>query len=121
MCSLRYLNAAKNKIEHLPSPDQCSYNSPVLEEIYLQDNNLEEILPEIFRLPSLVILDISNNKLEKIPFDMWRAPKLRELNIAFNLLKDLPTSEDVSIPLFIENFDFIFFSFSEQRFNHVQI
>lgn len=95
MCSLRYLNAAKNKIEHLPSPEHCSYNSPVLEEIYLQDNSLEEILPEIFRLPSLITLDISNNKLQKIPFDMWRAPKLRELNIAFNLLKDLPTSEEV--------------------------
>lgn len=94
MCSLRYLNAAKNKIERLPSPDHCTYNSPVLEEIYLQDNSLEEILPEIFRLPSLVILDISNNKLEKIPFDMWRTGKLRELNIAFNLLKDLPTSEE---------------------------
>lgn len=94
MCSLKYLNAAKNKIEHLPSSEQCSYNSPVLEEIYLQDNSLEEILPEIFRLPSLIILDISNNKLQKIPFDMWRSPKLREFNIAFNLLKDLPTSEE---------------------------
>lgn len=96
MCSLSYLNVAQNKIERLPSPDVCSYNSPMLEEIYLQDNSLEEILPEIFRLPSLVTLDISNNKLQKIPFDMWKAPKLRELNIAFNLLKDLPTSEDVS-------------------------
>lgn len=62
----------------------------------MQDNSLEEIFPEIFRMPSLVTLDISNNKLQKIPFDMWKAPKLRELNIAFNLLKDLPTSEDVS-------------------------
>lgn len=96
MCSLLYLNAAQNKIEHLPSPSECTYNSPVLEEIYLQDNSLEEIFPEIFRMPSLVTLDISNNKLQKIPFDMWKAPKLRELNIAFNLLKDLPTSEDVS-------------------------
>lgn len=96
MCSLSYLNVAQNKIERLPPPDECSYNSPMLEEIYLQDNNLEEILPEIFRLPSLVTLDISNNKLQKIPFDMWKAPKLRELNVAFNLLKDLPTSEDVS-------------------------
>lgn len=96
MCSLIYLNAAQNKIEHLPSPTECSYNSPVLEEIYLQDNSLEEILPEIFQMPSLVTLDISNNKIEKIPFAMWKARKLRELNIAFNLLKDLPTSEDVS-------------------------
>lgn len=101
MCSLTYLNAAQNKIERLPSPNECSYNSPALEEIYLQDNSLEELLPEIFRLPSLVILDMSNNKLQKIPFDMWKAPKLREFNIAFNLLKDLPTSEDVSLLNFL--------------------
>lgn len=96
MCSLSYLNAAQNKIERLPSHDECTYNSPILEEIYLQDNSLEEISSEIFLLPSLVTLDISNNKLQKIPFDLWKAPKLRELNIAFNLLKDLPTSEVVS-------------------------
>lgn len=94
MCSLRYLNAAQNKIEQLPPVERCTYRCPVLEEIYLQDNSLAEILPEIFRLPSLVILDISNNKLQRIPFDMWKATKLRELNIAFNLLKDLPTSEE---------------------------
>lgn len=67
--------------------------------IFLFHYSLEEIMPEIFRLPSLVTLDISNNKLQRIPFDMWKAPKLRELNIAFNLLKDLPTSEDVSLQL----------------------
>lgn len=87
---------AQNKIEKLPSPHNGNYNCPVLEELYLQDNSLEEILPEIFRLPSLVTLDISNNKIQKMPFEMWKAPKLRELNIAFNLLKDLPTSQDVS-------------------------
>lgn len=94
MCSLRHLNAAQNKIEQLPPPEQCGYRCPVLEEIYLQDNSLVEIPAEIFLLPSVTILDISNNKLQKIPFEMWTAPKLRELNIAFNLLKELPTSEE---------------------------
>lgn len=123
MCSLLYLNAAQNKIERLPSPDQCSYNSPVLEEIYLQDNSLEEILPEIFRMPSLVTLDISNNKIEKIPFDMWKAPKLRELNIAFNLIKDLPTSEDVSfkIGFFFPNFNRFLIYVLEQFTGYFQI
>lgn len=92
----RYLNAAQNKIEKLPPASTCKYNCPMLEEIYLQDNSLEEIPCKIFRLPSLITLDISNNKLERIPFDMWKAPKLRELNIAFNLLKELPNSRDVS-------------------------
>lgn len=67
----------------------------MLEEIYLQDNSLEEIPCQVFRLPALITLDISNNKLERIPFDMWKAQKLRELNIAFNLLKELPNSREV--------------------------
>lgn len=62
-----------------------------------QDNRLEEIPEEIFRLPSLTVLDVSNNKLVDLPFEMWRSPKLKELNAAFNLLKELPTpSVDVS-------------------------
>lgn len=98
MCSLRYLNVAQNKIDRLPEPDvsrNLLYSASMLEEIFLQDNNLEEIPADIFHLPSVVILDISNNKLEKLPYDMWKAPKLRELNVAFNLLKDLPTAQNV--------------------------
>lgn len=95
--SFRYLNIAQNKLESLPSAESCKYRCPMLEELYLQDNNLEDIPGAIFRMPSLVILDISNNKLQRIPFDMWKAPKLRELNIAFNLLKDLPSAREVNI------------------------
>ncbi|XP_054091980.1 leucine-rich repeat serine/threonine-protein kinase 1 isoform X2 [Zeugodacus cucurbitae] len=96
LVSLKYLNIAQNKISSLPSPEQSpnsvkySYNCPVLEELFIQDNRLVTIPTEIFHLPSLAILDISNNKLQEMPFDMWKAPKLRELNIAFNLLRDLP-------------------------------
>ena len=92
----RYLNLAQNKIAQLPAAAASAnggkhcYNCPVLEELFLQDNRLNEIPPEILHLPALCILDISNNKLQEMPFDMWKAPKLRELNIAFNLLKDLP-------------------------------
>lgn len=87
---------AQNKITQLP-PAPCNspsgkpaYATPVLEEFYLQDNQLISIPAEVFHLPTLAILDVSNNKLQEMPFDMWKAPKLRELNIAFNLLKDLP-------------------------------
>lgn len=87
---------AQNKITQLPPPPattpggRASYSAPVLEEFYIQDNQLITIPSEVFHLPALAILDISNNKLQEMPFDMWKAPKLRELNIAFNLLKDLP-------------------------------
>lgn len=113
LCSLRYLNVAQNKLDKLPLPEEIlnvspkktsrrnsganrDYNCPVLEELYLQDNRLENIPFAIFRLPSLLTLDVSNNKLQQLPFDMWKAPKLRELNVAFNLLKDLPNLPNVS-------------------------
>ncbi|KAL9897903.1 leucine-rich repeat kinase isoform 1-T1 [Glossina fuscipes fuscipes] len=97
LISLKYLNIAQNKITQLPpapsSDTPCckpAYNCPVLEELYIQDNQVINLPSEIFHLPALTIFDISNNKLQELPFDMWKAPKLRELNIAFNLLKDLP-------------------------------
>lgn len=62
----------------------------MLDELFLQDNQLTTLPAAIFQLPALTILDISNNKLQQLPFDMWRAPKLRELNVAFNLLRELP-------------------------------
>ncbi|XP_046393381.1 leucine-rich repeat serine/threonine-protein kinase 1 [Ischnura elegans] len=110
--SLRYLNVAQNKIEKLPcrqhprigeedglskagltvdeGETHSMYTAPVLEEILLQNNRLEELPEEIFLLPALVSLDVSNNKLQVLPHALWQAPKLKELNVAFNLLRDLP-------------------------------
>ncbi|XP_022171675.1 leucine-rich repeat serine/threonine-protein kinase 1 isoform X1 [Myzus persicae] len=108
--SLRYLNLAQNKIEKLPDPKDSHqvtsptskkmsklyksiYTANVLEELYLQDNRLDKIPEELFRLPSLTTLDLSNNKLHSVPFQMWRAPKLKDLNMAFNLIKELPYAQ----------------------------
>ncbi|XP_018323262.1 leucine-rich repeat serine/threonine-protein kinase 1 isoform X2 [Agrilus planipennis] len=109
--SLRYLNLSQNKIEKLPilmeSPtkkvlrrkksvnEALYYNCPILEELYLQDNRLDQIPEGIFKLPSLVTLAISNNKLQELPYTMWESPKLKELNASFNLLRDLPYARDV--------------------------
>ncbi|KAL0267443.1 UNVERIFIED_CONTAM: hypothetical protein PYX00_009712 [Menopon gallinae] len=98
--SLRYLNLSQNKLEKFPEQEESSqsdgksfkYNLPVLEELCCQNNRLESIPEQIFRLPALSILDVSNNKLQSLPSNMWTAPSLKELNASFNLLKDLPTS-----------------------------
>ncbi|CAB3231871.1 unnamed protein product [Arctia plantaginis] len=109
MLSLRYLNAAQNKLERLPTnedqfeeeletkrrrkkrPRPELYTAPVLQEVYLQDNRLEELPSALFRLPSLSTLDVSNNKLRVLPAALWRAPALRDLSAALNHLRDLPT------------------------------
>ncbi|XP_068625771.1 leucine-rich repeat serine/threonine-protein kinase 1 [Battus philenor] len=109
LVSLRYLNAAQNKLERLPTaadpleeeverrrgrrPPRAArvYTAPVLHELYLQDNRLEELPAELFSLPSLSSLDVSNNKLRALPPELWRAPSLRDLNAALNHLRDLPS------------------------------
>lgn len=108
LCWHSNLNIAANKLEKLPvSPKshQCRYDCPMLEELYLQDNRLEEIPAAVFGLPALVTLDVSNNKLQSLPYAMWMATKLRDMNVAFNLLKDLPYSSSVrAIWIFFFNF-----------------
>lgn len=123
--SLKYLNVSQNKIEKLPAPtsspakksyrkknitnENLSYSCIVLEELYLQDNRLDQIPEALFKLPSLVILVISNNKLQKLPYQMWLAPKLKELNASFNLLKELPLGPS-EVKTFIKLTYTIFFS-----------
>ncbi|XP_052745709.1 leucine-rich repeat serine/threonine-protein kinase 1 isoform X2 [Bicyclus anynana] len=114
MLSLRYLNAAQNKLERLPTAEDPFeeeaenrrskskkhkrntevYTAPVLQELYLQDNRLEELPPELFSLPALTSLDVSNNKLRALPPQMWQAPVLRDLNAALNHLRELPTGDE---------------------------
>lgn len=91
--SLRYLNMAQNKIDTLVADSKNPKDKlcPVLEEMYLQDNRLEQLPEFIMNLPSLEIMDVSNNKLQCLPQNLWRAAKLKELNASFNLLRDLPS------------------------------
>lgn len=120
--SLKYLNVSQNKIEKLPAPtsspakknyrkksvsnESLSYNCVVLEELYLQDNRLDQISEAVFKLPSLSILVISNNKLQQLPYQMWLAPKLKELNASFNLLKELPVGpSEVNVNKNLYNID----------------
>ncbi|KOC64475.1 Leucine-rich repeat serine/threonine-protein kinase 1 [Habropoda laboriosa] len=97
--SLRYLNIAQNKIDTLTAEQKNPKDKlcPVLEEMYLQDNRLEQLPEFIMNLPGLEIMDVSNNKLQCLPDNLWRAPKLKELNASFNLLKDLPSQVSQNI------------------------
>ncbi|KYM96488.1 Leucine-rich repeat serine/threonine-protein kinase 1 [Cyphomyrmex costatus] len=97
--SLRYLNMAQNKIDTLMADSKNPKDKlcPVLEEMYLQDNRLEQLPEFIMNLPALEIMDVSNNKLQCLPQNLWRAPKLKELNASFNLLRDLPSQASQNV------------------------
>ncbi|XP_034942841.1 leucine-rich repeat serine/threonine-protein kinase 1 [Chelonus insularis] len=97
--SLKYLNMAQNKIDTLTAEPSSPRDKlcPVLEEIYLQDNRLEQLPNFLMNLPALEIMDVSNNKLQCLPDNLWHAPKLKELNASFNLLKDLPSQVSQNI------------------------
>ncbi|XP_072749395.1 leucine-rich repeat serine/threonine-protein kinase 1 [Anoplolepis gracilipes] len=97
--SLRYLNMAQNKIDTLAADSKNPKDKlcPVLEEMYLQDNRLEQLPDFIMNLPALEIIDVSNNKLQCLPENLWRAPKLKELNASFNLLRDLPSQASQNV------------------------
>ena len=82
------INMAGNKLELLPD---CSYNCPSLEEIHLQDNRLDNLPDNLFKLPKLSILDVSNNKLQLVPYVIWSCPSLTEVNLSLNMLSDLPS------------------------------
>ena len=89
MQSLMIINMAGNKLEVLPD---CSYNCPSLEEIHLQDNRLDNLPHNLFKLPKLSILDVSNNKLQMVPYVIWSCPSLTEVNLSLNMLSDLPSA-----------------------------
>ncbi|XP_045460940.1 leucine-rich repeat serine/threonine-protein kinase 1 [Harmonia axyridis] len=129
--SLRHLNLSQNKIEKLPLPEAPPkerkagsrknsqpaephrFSCPCLEELYLQDNRLDNIPDEIFKLPALTTLVVSNNKLQQLPFSMWHAAKLKELNVSFNFLKELPTNYEAK-----EDLDRISMSSSDSQLSN---
>lgn len=127
MVSLRILNVANNKIESLPvafpsvvttapvergrtakppltkdssldAPTQQQWNVPVLEEIHLQNNKLDQLPEILFDLVNLVSLDVSNNRLTQLPNKIWFAPKLKDFNAAFNMLESLPVRKEYFRP-----------------------
>jgi hypothetical protein len=46
------------------------------ERFFPQDNRLEAIPTNLFKLPLLSILDVANNKLQTVPFALWTCTRL---------------------------------------------
>lgn len=58
--------------------------------IYLSNNNLQYLPPDISRLAALETLDLSNNKLRLLPPELGKLKHLKELLLYNNNLQTLP-------------------------------
>ncbi|XP_077285729.1 CCR4-NOT transcription complex subunit 6-like twin [Arctopsyche grandis] len=61
-----------------------------LTALYLNDNCLQRLPPDISRLATLRTLDLSNNKLRSLPSEIGDLVQLRELLLHHNYLRVLP-------------------------------
>ncbi|XP_048884668.1 CCR4-NOT transcription complex subunit 6 isoform X2 [Brienomyrus brachyistius] len=61
-----------------------------LTALYLSDNSLSRIPPDIAKLHNLVYLDLSSNKIRSLPAELGNMVSLRELLLNNNQLRVLP-------------------------------
>lgn len=61
-----------------------------LTALFLNDNSLQRIPPDITRLCNLQCLDLSGNKLRSLPAELGDMTHLRELLLNHNMLRVLP-------------------------------
>ncbi|PAV13150.1 hypothetical protein ASJ81_18615, partial [Methanosarcina spelaei] len=62
-----------------------------LKELYIHDNQLKEIPPELSELKNLAKLNISDNQLTSLPPELSKLENLTELKISDNQLTSLPS------------------------------
>ncbi|XP_071829325.1 CCR4-NOT transcription complex subunit 6-like isoform X1 [Apostichopus japonicus] len=66
------------------------FNLRFLTSLYLNDNQLSRVPPEICKLTNLLTLDLSSNKLRSLPIELGDLVALRELYLNNNQLRALP-------------------------------
>ncbi|KAL5273266.1 hypothetical protein ACFFRR_000185 [Megaselia abdita] len=92
--SLKMFNVSQNQISKISKSD--FQNLPVLEELSLDDNNLDDIPEDSFGgMKSLVTLSLARNKIHRISEETFKnLPKLKNLNLQQNLIAESPTGLD---------------------------
>ncbi|KAI8853895.1 hypothetical protein BC829DRAFT_439676 [Chytridium lagenaria] len=70
----------------------------LLKELYLSNNALESLPRELGDLQQLVVLEIQQNQIVELPPDIWKCGNLRFLNASSNLLEGFPLPDEVKEP-----------------------
>ena len=72
----------------------AKYNGSNIRVVHLQQNHLQSIPLEMFRLPNVEEIDLSHNECTELPEYMsgWKCVQLKELTLSHNQLVTLPTS-----------------------------
>ena len=86
LVNLQILNLSRNKIVDVNSKDFLSFDK--LKELYLSQNQIQDIGASIKELGNLEILDLSNNKISKIPM-LNNLKKLKRLYLDKNLITEI--------------------------------
>ena len=76
--------------------EQWKWNSPLLDELELQRNELTSVPSCVFDLPNLKVLNLSRNKLKELPLKIWTAPSLKDVLLQDNELTCLPSYPQVT-------------------------
>jgi hypothetical protein len=65
---------------------------PHLKELYLNDNEIRQLPPELFDCQNLTTLQLNDNLLDIIPNEILNLEDLQNLDLGNNLLEDLPSN-----------------------------
>lgn len=65
-------------------------STQVMRQLYLNNNNLRVLNPNLFEFTNLNVLSLRHNKLVFIPSSIEKLKNLRDLNISINKLRHLP-------------------------------
>jgi len=81
------LNLCRNQLTSIPS-HLCTLP---LEELYLANNKIHTLPPEIGNLKGLIDLDLSCNMLSSVPVEFGQLVSLKDLNVRHNFITHIPS------------------------------
>ena len=87
---LQVLDLTYNNLTNASLPANFRYLSGTLRALFLGDNELTSVPPEIGLFSKLDVLVLRDNNIRDVPADIGRLPKLRELHLNGNQIRLLP-------------------------------